>query len=144
VVSSHRSVQEVQLLPTHVKVRESLMHPSAVSSSFSHRVWLQGSSSTSAANFGTRRVASSTSSPGSRNSACGAAGLNGELWLVAGAMYNGVSNNGDLWKYDTNTSLWSWQASASGGGIPNYSAGKGVALPGSSTAAGGRRELAWY
>jgi hypothetical protein len=111
------------------------------------RVWLQGTQTPNVvAYFGTRKVASSSSTPGSRVYSCGAVTDAGQLILHAGfTLYGaGVWNNGFLFTPSTNQ--WQWQTGSSlSNTAATYVVGKNVPLSGSSSAGGSRfRHQCWW
>ncbi|MBX7051588.1 MAG: hypothetical protein K1X54_06105 [Flavobacteriales bacterium] len=62
--------------------------------------------------WGTMGVASSSNTPGSRESACIWIDQNDNIWIFGGAPegYHGLN---DLWKYDPTTQMWTWMKGTS-------------------------------
>ncbi len=91
-------------------------------------VWLTGSNPlTSVAGvYGTKGVASTTNTPGSRYGGATWMDNNGDLWLFGGygvgtSTISGSGNLQDLWKYDPINSTWMWVKGANSvGQFGNY------------------------
>ena len=74
--------------------------------------WMAGDhSGGTAGNYGILGVASSTNTPGIRNSSATWVDASGNFWLFGGIGYdvnNTYGSLNDLWKYDISTNLWTW------------------------------------
>ena len=71
--------------------------------------WIAGSNTMgNAANYGTQGVAASTNDPGARIECKSGWTINDELWMFGG--WVGAVAKNDLWKYDLNTNLWTWES----------------------------------
>jgi gliding motility-associated-like protein len=92
--------------------------------------WIAGSNTTGVlANHGTLGVASPTNDPGERNECKSGWTVNDELWMFGGFSGAAQAAN-DLWKYDLNTNLWTWE---SGSNIPGSTGSYGtVGVPAAS------------
>lgn len=78
-------------------------------------VWLTGSNAlgSSVGVYGTKGVASTTNTPGSRYGGATWVDTNGDLWLFGGygvgnTTISGSGNLQDLWKYSPTTNKWMW------------------------------------
>jgi N-acetylneuraminic acid mutarotase len=74
--------------------------------------WKSGSSSTNqAGSYGSKAVAATSNTPGSRENAATWTDSSGNFWLFGGVGYDGSKTTGDLngfWEYSTTTSKWTW------------------------------------
>jgi gliding motility-associated-like protein len=69
--------------------------------------WMSGDGSLNPVSVnGTKGVAAAANTPGNRYGATAWADRVGNLWLFGGFMTGGDRNQ--LWKYDTNTGMWTW------------------------------------
>lgn len=58
--------------------------------------------------YGTKGVANDTNMPGARYAAAAWTGADGSLYLFGGQGTDGTGTFGDLWKYDTTTTQWTY------------------------------------
>lgn len=83
-----------------------------------HWVWMTGASSNSEAGiYGTKGIASASSTPGARMSSVSAADSAGHIWVFGGEGVDGFGNQGslnDLWEYDIATNQWTWVSGSEG------------------------------
>ena len=70
----------------------------------SNWVWIYGSNSATAPNWGTIKVAAASNTPGNRNQACTFVDSAHNLWLFGGYTPAGV--NADVWKFDGTGWIW--------------------------------------
>jgi len=74
--------------------------------------WVSGSNSRGQVGvYGTKDVADPANVPGARSLAVSWLDSNGNLWLFGGGGVDSAGNYGelnDLWKYDPQTSMWTW------------------------------------
>lgn len=89
--------------------------------------------------YGTLGVAAAANVPGARKSALTWIDGGGNLWLFGGQGYDAAGNVGplnDLWKFDTTSSLWTWEGGSTNVGAAGTYGTAGVAA--SSNAPGAR------
>lgn len=93
-------------------------------------VWTKGSSVAGQPGvYGTKGVASSVCTPGTRGGAVTWSDASGALWLFGGVGYADTPMGGelnDLWKYDTATGNWTWVTGASTTNQPGCYGTQGV------------------
>jgi len=79
--------------------------------------WVSGSANANVAGtYGSLGVQSINSSPGARGNAVGWYVAPNKLWLMGGAGIDAQNSNGllnDLWVFDTQTSMWTWESGSS-------------------------------
>lgn len=76
--------------------------------------------------YGTQGVATSSNTPGARNSSASWTDTIGNLWLFGGLGGDGADNN-DLWKYSQSISQWTWVKGNNGNNQPGIYGAQGVA-----------------
>jgi N-acetylneuraminic acid mutarotase len=108
--------------------------------------WISGSSSAQpSGTYGTRGVADPANAPGGREGAVSWVDLAGNLWLFGGHGVDGSGTIGklnDLWKFDINTSNWTWVLGPQMADEPGFYGTKNV--PSSTNIPGAReRAVAW-
>ena len=98
--------------------------------------WVIGTSALNqAAVFGTQGTASTSNTPGGRDSAVGWTDSSGNLWLFGGygdgatAWSGGVTwgDMNDLWEFNTTTNEWTWMSGSSTANQPGVYGTLGVA-----------------
>lgn len=85
--------------------------------------------------YGTKRVASSTNSPGARRGSATWIDASGNLWMFGGIGYNDSADEAylnDLWKYSPSTNEWTWWSGSNQYDTYGvYSGTSGTLIPGS-------------
>jgi N-acetylneuraminic acid mutarotase len=96
--------------------------------------WMSGSTLTDQrGTYGTQGTAAASNIPGSRDGVVGWTDTSGNFWLFGGFGYDSTGTSGslnDLWKYSTNTGLWTWMGGSNVVNQPGTYGTQGTPAPG--------------